>query len=325
MYPADHLCFVKTIPINGGFVDDDEDNDIDDMLGFDEDHVLEKDEDRSNTKFVFFDFESMFVDNEHVPNVCVAQWRCEICLAGEKEGIPRDDSYQMIDSQEANAQNKDIEYPKDKCRCGQIREKIFSGHNTKTEICDWLFMDHHQDSIIISHNGKCYDNIFCLEYLLKTKGLLPDIIFTGIKLVMSISLPAMNFRIIDSINFLAKPLAQFPSTFGLTELTKGYLPYWYNIPEFQRYIGPLPPKDSYGMKTMKPENKEQFEKRYDEEKSNGFVFNIQQALLHYCRSDVQILHEGFHYLGKNRGIELQHYCTGREVRVAGFKVDAYHE
>lgn len=74
------------------------------------------------------------------------------------------------------------------------------------------------------------------------------------------------------------PLSDFSDTFDLTELSKGYFPYFHNTLQYQTYVGEMPPKDSYGMKSMKPENKEKFEKWYDEQKSNGFVFNMQQAL-----------------------------------------------
>ena len=136
---------------------------------------------------------------------------------------------------------------------------MWSGPDTKTEFCVWLFSDINQDTVVISHNGKAYDNIFCLEYLLKTKGLLPEVIFTGNK-VMSIELPAMGFKIIDSINFLAMPLADFPRTFDLKDenetqshYRKGYFPYFFNEPDNQDYKGSLPPKEKYGYKRMKPE------------------------------------------------------------------------
>ena len=49
---------------------------------------------------------------------------------------------------------------------------------------------------------------------------------------------------------------------------------------------------------------------------DGYLSNILQS--------IKAL-KWFHYLKKTRGIELQHYGRGREVKVAGFKVDAYHE
>ena len=62
------------------------------MIGFgDESQEEDDDEDRTNVKFVMFDFESMFVNNEHTPNFCVADWRCKVCLQNKKEGKPRDE------------------------------------------------------------------------------------------------------------------------------------------------------------------------------------------------------------------------------------------
>ena len=213
------------MPILGaGNFDGDDDLDMEDeTLGFPEDGLNEKDEQLSNNKFLFFDFESMFVDNQHVPNFCVAQWRCEICLDAEKRRIPRDESYQMIDPQEADDKNIDIEYPMDKCRCGKTRERTFSGPNTKTDFCDFLFSDHHRDTIVNSHNGKAYDNIFCLEHLLKTKGILPEVIFTGSK-VMCITLPSLGFKIIDSYQLFGYATVTISHHIQLDRTLQGLFP-----------------------------------------------------------------------------------------------------
>ena len=45
---------------------------------------------------------------------------------------------------------------------------------------------------------------------------------------------------LDSINHIPGRLADFPKTFGFTELKKGYFPHYFNTPENQNYVGPIP-------------------------------------------------------------------------------------
>ena len=60
-----------------------------------------------------------------------------------------------------------------------------------------------------------------------------------------------NIRFIDSISFTLIPLRDFPKTFGLTDIAKGYFPHKFNADESQDYIGPYPDKSYYGYDEMK--------------------------------------------------------------------------
>jgi len=42
---------------------------------------------------------------------------------------------------------------------------------------------------------------------------------------MYMSIKRYDMRLVDSCNFLTMPLRNFPSTFGISELKKGYFPY----------------------------------------------------------------------------------------------------
>ena len=84
-------------------------------------------------------------------------------------------------------------------------------------------------------------------------------------------------------------LANFPKTFGLIELAKGYFPHLFNKKENEHYIGPLPPSPYYHPDGMSPDEKEKFLKWHQELKGNNYVFDFQQEILNYCRSDVDIL------------------------------------
>ena len=159
VYPSNHICYVRPVPIEEpseevNTIEDElceaeESLEVDDMIDQDvDDDDLEKDEDEektteSNVKFLFFDFESQFIDSQHVPNLAVAEWRCEVCLQNEKEGKERYTEYEMIDPEEAEKQKISIKYPRTKCRCSANRQKVFSGPDTKTDFCNWLFSDHH--------------------------------------------------------------------------------------------------------------------------------------------------------------------------------------
>ena len=84
-------------------------------------------------------------------------------------------------------------------------------------------------------------------------------------------------------------LVNFPKTFGLTELAKGYFPHLFNKKENEHYIGPLPPSPYYHPDGMSPDEREKFLKWHQELKGNNYVFDFQQEILNYCRSDVDIL------------------------------------
>ena len=112
----------------------------------------------------------------------------------------------------------------------------------------------------------------------------PEIIMTGGK-VMSIKMGCLKF--VDSLNFLPMPLKNMPSTFGLSEIKKGYFPHFFNTPENANYIGPYPPRDTYDPDGMSIKDREKFLKWYDQRQQDTFDFN--QEILAYCQSDVDIL------------------------------------
>lgn len=41
-------------------------------------------------------------------------------------------------------------------------------------------------------------------------------------------------------------LAKLPNAFGLKELKKGYFPHFFDTPQNQQYVGPLPAEEFYG-------------------------------------------------------------------------------
>lgn len=168
-------------------------------------------------------------------------------------------------------------------------EKVFRGPATRDEFCDWLFSEDHSGVICIAHNLKGYDAYFILQYLYENK-ILPNIILNGAK-VMSIEVPEVNIKFIDSLNFLAMPLSMFPKAFGLTQLSKGYFPHLFNTEANQTYVGEIPDVKYYDPDGMRPEEKSKFLLWHEEQRKQKVVFDMQKEMVKCCRSDVEILRQ----------------------------------
>ena len=92
----------------------------------------------------------------------------------------------------------------------------------------------------------------------------------------------------DSLCFFQMPLAAFPKAFGLTEHKKGFFPHFFNTPDHQDYVGPLPDKSHYDPEGMSIQRAQDFHQWYDAHEP-GFVFDFQKELVAYCESDVLLL------------------------------------
>ncbi|XP_072384507.1 uncharacterized protein [Diabrotica undecimpunctata] len=156
------------------------------------------------------------------------------------------------------------------------------------EFCKWLISEKHRGYTAIAHNGKSYDSYFILKYCVENT-IKPYTIYNGSKLML-LEVPAIKLKIIDSSNFVSGPLAEFPKTFGLAELKKGYFPHFFNVPENQQYVGALPNPKYYGPNTMKEKQRTAFLEWYEAHKNDEFDF--QRELHAYCDSDVDILRRG---------------------------------
>ena len=171
----------------------------------------------------------------------------------------------------------------------------FRGKNTVAEFCQWLFTREHDKCIVIAHNFQGYDSYPILKQL-NQEAIPYDVIYNGAKCVTLTTktkekrtLFALEITFIDSLNFIPMGLAKFPKTFGQDELCKGYFPHFFNKDENQEYVGPMPCQDDYGVNYMKPEAREKFMVWHQEQVENNYVFDFQEEILKYCRSDVDIL------------------------------------
>ncbi|CAG2214664.1 unnamed protein product [Mytilus edulis] len=201
---------------------------------------------------------------QHIPNLCIAHKICELCKDSKVDKTSYCDS------------------------CGK-HEHIFSGESSRDDFCRWLFTEKNAGSKVLCHNFKGYDSYPILQYLYKN-AILPEVIVTGSKF-MSIDVPQCNIRFIDSINFLPMALDKFPKTFGLKEMVKGYFPHLFNTQENQHTDLPnLPDLKFYNPDGMTRDKRSTFMQWYGEHKYDHF--NLQEELLKYCRSDVDILRKG---------------------------------
>ena len=166
-------------------------------------------------------------------------------------------------------------------------EKVFLGSNTKDEFCEWLFAQENANTTFIAHNFQAYDGYFILQHLYKN-GIVPEVITRGAK-ILSLTVPQLNIKFIDSLCFIPMRLASFPKTFGVTELEKGFFPHFFNRAENQDYVGPLPDAMYYDPEGMNPGDREKFYVWYNDLVNRDFVFDFQAEILRYCQSDVDIL------------------------------------
>ena len=101
---------------------------------------------------------------------------------------------------------------------------------------------------------------------------------------------------IDSLSFFNMPLSAFASTFGLTELRKGFFPHFFNTPEHQTYVEPLADLQMYnpdGLSTkMRTEFDRWYEQQLERQRTTDYQFNLQEELVAYCCSDGRLLKEG---------------------------------
>ena len=173
---------------------------------------------------------------------------------------------------------------------------VFRGKNTVKQFCEWLFTPEHQDSIVIAHNFQGYDSYPILKYLYE-HAVACDPIYNGAKCITLRPKTGkshqfgIRIKFIDSLNFIPMALAKFPKTFGQDELCKGYFPHFFNKDENQEYVGPIPCQDDYGVNYKKPAEREKFMTWHQEQVESDYVFDFQQEILKYCRSDVDILAE----------------------------------
>ncbi|KAF0691466.1 Uncharacterized protein FWK35_00036758, partial [Aphis craccivora] len=103
-------------------------------------------------------------------------------------------------------------------------------------------------------------------------------------------------------------LSDFPKTFGLTEAKKGYFPHFFNTPENQSYIGPLP-------------NKSVFMTIYWQSDLSNSTIAVVKNVKREKFSDESIKWLKSKILNGNKNIK--HVLNGGEAVICGTQVDGY--
>ena len=173
-----------------------------------------------------------------------------------------------------------------------VNAQDFDGNKYTFENIEWFceFVFEHEGYTFIAHSAKSFDAQFILKYCIDN-AIKPFCIYNGTK-IMYMAIKEFNIRFIDSINFVKGALATLPKTFGFSELKKGYFPHYFNMPENQQYIGPIPTKHYYDPDHMKPNIRLVFLKWYDERVEENYVFDFKKEL----SSIVGDFHLPFHHV-----------------------------
>ena len=143
--------------------------------------------------------------------------------------------------------------------------------------------------IIVFHNLKGYDGMLLLRHLYSEHRSVTGMVTVGVK-VLSFASDRLTFK--DSLCFLPFPLASFPSTFGLTELCKGFFPHAFNTAANQTYEGPIPDARFYDPEGMSAKKREDFARWHAAKVDSGYTFNLKNDMASYCESDVKLLKAG---------------------------------
>ncbi|XP_071110601.1 uncharacterized protein [Haliotis cracherodii] len=142
---------------------------------------------------------------------------------------------------------------------------------------------------VMAHNARSYDLHLILKGLSPLLVTLPTKIRHG-QHILQMTLGRLCFE--DSLNFIPYPLKAFPKSFGLKEMKKGYFPHFFNTRVNQTYRGPYPPAVTYDPDGMSPAERSAFLQWHTQKVQEGALFDLQEELLAYCQSDVDILRRG---------------------------------
>ena len=127
------------------------------------------------------------------------------------------------------------------------------------------------NTTFIAHNDAGYDTHFIHEYMARN-GSYPEIITQGARIIFMLDQNSLT-RWIDSYNFIASPLAKFPTTFSLHGIKKGFFPHLFNTMTNSGYDGLLPGLEYYDPDGMKEPTRSELICWYEENKDSRHVFN----------------------------------------------------
>ena len=119
---------------------------------------------------------------------------------------------------------------------------------------------------IFFHNMKGFDGVFTTRSLYKQNLKVTDHKGTGTKM-LHFKHKSLVFK--DSLSFLIMPLSNFPNTFGLTKLKKGFFPHMFSKLENLQYEGKIPDLKYYEPQHMNKDKKKESEEWHAEQVVKG--------------------------------------------------------
>ena len=161
----------------------------------------------------------------------------------------------------------------------------FYGLDCTIEFVEWLGdkgMDQDgddRDVIAIFHNLEGYDGMFFLQYCYAAHCTVKQQITQDTK-ILPFKSDRLTFK--DSLCFLPFPLANFPTTFGIEELCKGFFPHNFNTLENQGYEGPIPDTTYYDSDGMSAKKKAEFERWHAKKVPVNYHLVMRQEMETYC-------------------------------------------
>lgn len=255
--PYDHKCYIQT---------------------------KKRKEAKKSKVFVFYDFEcrqdkeSQIGVYPHIINLAVLQIQCLSCIDNNDLTVdcPKCGRREHVLPTYEESDTEDLET----IEADKILEKFF-------KIVRGLALNF-KEVVLIAHNSRGYDGQFLLKYMVEVLHWEPNVIMCG-GLIQSMQYDRLTFR--DSLNFFNSPLSALPKMMAIQGAKKGFFPHYFNRTDTQHYIGELPAVEYYGADEMKPPQRAEFLKWWNEEKASGKIFNFHEEILSYCRSDVSILRQ----------------------------------
>ena len=135
----------------------------------------------------------------------------------------------------------------------------FEGSTCIPYFLDWLReVGQYYKLTVLAHNSQGFDSYLILDELYK-QYVAPEQIVNGAK-ILSLSIHAGDIVFKNTLCFFQMPLLAFPKAFGLTEQKKRFFSLFFNTPDHQDCVGPLPDKDHYDPKGMSVERAREFER-----------------------------------------------------------------
>ncbi|XP_052122767.1 uncharacterized protein LOC127749286 [Frankliniella occidentalis] len=176
------------------------------------------------------------------------------------------------------------------CRWCGPRERVFKGADCIEQFMHYVFNDEKllkfASLTLCAHNASGFDNIPILDFLTQRPCFAkssPSIIMRGTRIV---EIKMGRVRMVDSLNYLSMKLSALPKALGLgVDVKKGWFPHHFS--QHSGYVGPIPPKEMYGVDKMSVAERAEFEAWYATQQD--VVFDLDRELLEYCRMDVTIL------------------------------------